>query len=82
MFSKCFQEKSSSQKFPNIDFLCFGGFSASKIVIYEKEVMLLWFKNHCPAVQWYAVVVQKLFFANKIFITCLIPALLSTFFHH
>lgn len=53
--SKTFQDK----------FSCFGGFSAPKTVIYEKEVLLLWFTNHCPTVQWHAVIVQKLFFANK-----------------
>ena len=65
MFWKCFQEKSSAQKLFKINFLYFGGSSAPKTVIYEKEVMLLWFTNHCPKVQWYAVIVLKLFFANK-----------------
>ena len=65
MFWKRFQEKSSAQKLSKINFSCFGGFPAPKTVIYEKEVMLLWFTNHCPTVQWHAVIVQKLFFANK-----------------
>ena len=71
---KTFSGKEQCSKTFQDSFSCFGGFSAPKTVIYEKEVMLLWFTNHCPTVQWHAVIVQKLFFPNKTIVSgCCVP---------